>query len=203
MDIIFFLGYETKKEKVKKKKIYKYLSKYGKVIIPDIDYSMSIQENLDNLNLRKNKYIFIAHSIGAYFIYKLMLTKPEKIILSIIFDGSITIKNYFMKELQPKSDYELMHRYSKDFYNMKKISKPLFFIRNVDTNNEDLWYKSCIKEAEKFEKNNREIFNIFYVKNQGHNFYMTEKGFKAIINILNLIFIVYVGKNKYNHHKLY
>ena len=61
-----------------------------------------------------------------------MLTIPEKIHFSIIFDGSITIKNYFVKELQPKSDYELIHRYSKDFYNMKKISRPLYFIRNVD-----------------------------------------------------------------------
>ena len=76
-----------------------------------------------------------------------MLTKPQKIFLSIIFDGSITIKKYFIKELQPKSDYELMHKYSKDFYNMKKILKPLFFIRNLDTNNKDLWYESCIKEA--------------------------------------------------------
>jgi hypothetical protein len=123
-----------------------------------------------------------------------MLTKPQKIFLSIIFDGSITIKKYFIKELQPNSDYELMHKYSKDFYNMKKILKPLFFIRNLDTNNKDLWYESCIKEAEKFKKNNPETFNIFFVKNQGHNFYMTIKGFKAIINILNLIFIVYVGK---------
>ena len=32
MDIIFFTGYGTKKETVMKKKIYKYLSKYGKVI---------------------------------------------------------------------------------------------------------------------------------------------------------------------------
>ena len=188
MDIIFFLGYGTKKETLKKKNIYKYLSKYGNVIIPDIDYNMSIQQNLDNLNLQKKKYIFIAHSIGAYFIYKLMLTKPEKIHFSIIFDGSTTIKNYFTKELQPKSDYELIHRYSKDFYNMKKISRPLYFIRNVDTNSQDLWYKSCIKEAEKFEKNNPETFHIFYVTNQGHNFYMTEKGFKTITKILNLIF---------------
>ena len=203
MDIVLFLGYGTKKETLKKKPIYKYLSKYGNVIIPDIDYSLSIEQNLDNLSLNKNKYIFVAHSIGAYFIYKLMLTNPEKIILSIIFDGASTIKNYFVKELQPKSDYELLHRYSKDFYNMKKIPKPLFFIRNIDTNNEDLWYKSSIQEAEKFEKNNPETFNIFYVKNLGHNFYMTQKGFKAIKDILNLIFIVYVGNNKYNNHKLY
>ena len=188
MDIIFFIGHGTKKETVKKKSIYKYLSKYGRVIIPDIDYNMSIQQNLDNLNLPKNKYIFIAHSIGAYFIYKLMLTKPEKISFSVIFDGSITIKNYFLKELQPKSDYKLLHNYSKDFYNMKKISRPLYFIRNFDTNNQDLWYKSCIKEAEKFEKNNPETFHMFYVTNQGHNFYMTEKGFKTVVKILNLIF---------------
>ena len=71
---------------------------------------------------------------------------------------------------------------------MKKISKPLYFIRNIDTNSQDLWYKSCIKEAEKFEKNNPETFYLFYVTNQGHNFYMTEKGFKTIIKILNLVF---------------
>lgn len=188
MDIIFFLGYKTKKETIKKKNIYKYLLKYGKVIIPDIDYNISIKQNLDNLNLNKNKYIFIAHSIGAYFIYKLMLEKPEKIKFSIIFDGSITIKDYFMKELQPKSNYELIHRYSKDFYNMKEISRPLYFIRNVNTKSQDLWYKSCIKEAKIFEKNNPQTFHIFYVKNQGHNFHMTEKGFKTITKILNLIF---------------
>jgi len=60
------------------------------------------------------------------------------------------MKDYFKKELQPKSDYELMHRYSKDFYNKKKICKPLYFFRNLDTNSQDMWYKSCIKEAEKF-----------------------------------------------------
>ena len=188
MDIIFFLGYGTKKELVKKKKIYTYLSKYGNVIIPDIDYNLSIQQNLDSINLTKNKYIFVAHSVGAYFIYKLMLTKPEKIHFSIIFDGSTTIKKYFTKELQPKSDYELLHRYAKEFHNMKKISKPLYFIRNLDTNSQDLWYKSCIKEVEKFKKNNPETFNIFYVNNLGHNFYMTQKGFKTILEILNLIF---------------
>ena len=188
MDIIFFIGYRTNKETVKKKKIYKYLLKYGNVIIPDIDYELSIQQNLDNLNLRKNKYIFIGHSIGAYFIYKLMLIQPKKIHFSIIFDGSVTIKDYIKKELQPKSDYELIHRYSKDFYNIKKISRPLYFIRNIDTNSQDLWYKSCIKEAKKFKKNNPETFHLFYVTNQGHNFYMTEKGFKTIIKILNLVF---------------
>ena len=188
MNIIFFLGYGTNKETVKKKKIYKYLSKHGNVIIPDINYSLSIQQNLDNLNLPKNKYIFVAHSIGAYFIYKLMLTQPEKIHFSIIFDGSITIKDYFTKKLQPKSDYELIHRYSKDFYSMKKISRPLYFIRNLDTNSKDLWFKSCIKEAEKFEKISPETFHIFYVTNQGHNFYITHKGFNTIIKILNLIF---------------
>ena len=192
MDIIFFTGYGTKKETFMKKKIYKYLSKYGKVIIPDIDYTLSIQQNLENLNLHKSKYIFIGHSIGAYFIYKLMITQPNKIHFSIIFDGAITIKNYFLKELQPKSEYELLHRYSKEFYNMKKISRPLYFIRNLDTNNDfyemNLWYKSCIKEAEIFEKNSPKTFHMFYVTNQGHNFYMTEKGFKTVSKILNLIF---------------
>lgn len=187
MEIIFFLGYGTKKENIIKKNIFKYLSNFGKVIIPDIDFSKSIQQNLDNLDLNKNKYIFVAHSIGAYFIYKLMLTKPEKIHFSIIFDGAITIKNYFKTELQPKSKYELLHRYSKDFYSMKKITRPLYFIRNLDTNSNDSWYKNCIKEAEKFEKNSPETFHIFYVTNQGHNFYMTEKGFKSIIKTLNLI----------------
>ena len=193
MNIIFFTGYGINKETVMKKKIYKYLSKYGKVIIPDIDYTLSIEQNLENLNLHKSKYIFIGHSIGAYFIYKLMITQPNKIHFSIIFDGAITIKNYFLKELQPKSEYELLHRYSKDFYNMKRISRPLYFIRNLDTNNDfyemNLWYKSCIKEAEIFEKNSPETFHMFYVTNQGHNFYMTEKGFKTISKILNLIFI--------------
>ena len=188
MDIIFFIGYGMNKETVKKKNIYKYLSKYGNVIIPNIHYNVSIEENLDNLNLHKSKYIFIGHSIGAYFIYKLMMNQPNKIHFSIIFDGSITIKDYFKKELQPKSDYELMHRYSKDFYNMKKICKPLYFFRNLDTNSQDMWYKSCIKEAEKFEKNNPETFHVFYVTNQGHNFVMKEKRFNTIIKILNLIF---------------
>ena len=117
-----------------------------------------------------------------------MMNQPNKIHFSIIFDGSITIKDYFKKELQPKSDYELMHRYSKDFYNIKKISKPLYFFRNLDTNSQDMWYKSCIKEAEKLEKNNPETFHVFYVTNQGHNFIMKEKGFNTIIKILNLIF---------------
>jgi len=188
MEIIFFLGYGTKKENIKKKNIFKYLSNFGKVIIPEIDFSKSIQENLVNLNLNKKKYIFVAHSIGAYFIYHLMLSNPEKIHFSIIFDGSLTIKNYFKTELQPESKYELLHRYSKDFYNMKKIARPLYFIRNLDTNSNDLWYSSCIKEAEKFEKNNHETFHIFYVTNQGHNFYMTEKGFKTIVKTLNLVF---------------
>lgn len=30
---------------------------------------------------------------------------------------------------------------------------------------------------------------MFYVTNQGHNFYMTEKGFKTVSKILNLILI--------------
>ena len=168
------------------------MSKYGKVIIPDIDYTLSIEQNLENLNLNKSKYIFIGHSIGAYFIYKLMIIQPNKIHFSIIFDGSIIIKEYFKKNLQPKSDFELLYRYSKDFHNMKKIPRPMYFIRNLETNNDfyemNLWYKSCIKEAEIFERNNPETFHMFYVTNQGHNFYMTEKGFKTISKILNLIF---------------
>ena len=72
---------------------------------------------------------------------------------------------------------------------MKKIARPLYFIRNLDTNSNDLWYSSCIKEAEKFEKNNHETFHIFHVINKGHNFYMTEKGFKTIVKTLNLVFL--------------
>ena len=58
-----------------------------------------------------------------------MITQPNKIHFSIIFDGAITIKNYFLKELQPKSEYELLHRYSKDFYNMKKNIKTSIFYK--------------------------------------------------------------------------
>ena len=64
----------------------------------------------------------------------------------------------------------------------------LCILECVFWHNQDLWYKSCIKEAEKFEKSNPETFHVFYVTNQGHNFYMTEKGFKTIIKILNLVF---------------
>jgi len=40
MDIIFFLGYGIRKETVMKKNIYNYLSKYGNIIFPDIDYNI-------------------------------------------------------------------------------------------------------------------------------------------------------------------
>mgnify|MGYP001159977310 CR=1 FL=1 len=188
MDIIFFLGYGIRKETVMKKNIYNYLSKYGNIIFPDIDYNISIEENLNKLNLPKKKYILVAHSIGAYFVYKLMEMRPDIIKFSIIFDGSVTIKDYFTKELQPKKDYELLHNYSKDFYNLKKIKKPLYYFRNLDTINNEIWLKSCIKEAEKFEKNNPELFNIFYVINQGHNFYMNNKNYKTLKKILDMIF---------------
>ena len=187
MDIIFFLGYGVQKKTVMKKNIYRYLSKHGKIIFPEIDYSISVEQNLSKLNFGKKKYILMAHSIGAYFVYKLMKMKPKIVHFSIIFDGSLTIEDYFTKELQPKSDYELLHRYSSDFYNMKKINKPLYYIRNLDTKNNDVWFKSCIKEAEKFEKNNPELFHIFYVTNQGHNFYMMDKGFMMVKKILKMI----------------
>ena len=47
-------------------------------------------------------------------------------------------------------------------------------------------------ELKNFDAKQTHIFiacnYLFYVKNQGHNFYMTEKGFKTIIKILNLVF---------------
>ena len=80
-------------------------------------------------------------------------------------------------------------------YAVKKLNLKHAVITSVDRDDlddggADHFYKVIIET----KKNNPETFNIFFVKNQGHNFYMTLKGFKAIINILNLIFIVYVGK---------
>ena len=185
------------------KDIYKYLSKFGDVFVPLLDYSVSLEENLANIKLSHKKYVLIGHSLGAYFVYKLNKLLPDKISFSIILDGSLILKNYYdilEKEFKQKKKNNLWQKnplklYSEDFHHLRKIKKNLYNIRNIETKSSSVilreapyWTECCLKEAYQMEKSNPNTYYNIFLFNEGHNFYVTKKGFSQVRKILRLIF---------------
>lgn len=203
MNFIFFLGFGIKKQMFMKKDIFKYLSKFGDVLVPELDYSVSLEENLNNIKFTHKKYVVIGHSLGAYFVYKINKLIPNKISFSIILDGSLILKEYHKileEEFTREKKYNLwrknpLKRYSEEFYQLKKIKKNFYNIRNIETKPDSsmlreapYWTECCLKEAYKMEKINPKTYYNFFLFNEGHNFFITKKGFPQVKKILDLIF---------------
>ena len=181
-NFLFFLGFGTKKQSLENKQIFNYFKNLGNIkiidTINDIDLQLSLKENFDKLNIdKRKKYILISHSIGTYFLLYFQYLYPKNVINNIIFDSSIMNKNFIKK-------YEnlVMQKYFNETNNFTYII-PTIFIRNINDNYDNFDKKIILLEQKKFSKN--KLIKYFIIKNKGHLFYLFDKNFELIKNIVD------------------
>jgi hypothetical protein len=181
-NFLFFLGFGTKKQSLENKKIFNYFKNLGNIkiidTINDIDLQLSLKENFDKLNIdKRKKYVLISHSIGTYFLLYFQYSYPKNVINNIIFDSSLMNENFIKKY-----ENHIMQKYFNETINFTYIF-PTIFIRNINDDYEEFDKKIILLEKKIFSKN--KLIKYFIIKNKGHFFYLFDKNFLTIKNIID------------------